>query len=323
MKVAVLYTPGIWNIGNEFINQGAKQLIKNVFAGGEHEINNIELLETSNLLFNYRTDWTTPYNKNLINNSDLLIVVGGSCLNRYMKHIYDDIAKINIPKIMLGVSFYEDLNKEAELYKNLYQQFDYVFTRDEATYKAISKNKEHKNIINSIDMAFWLQERIPEVIQTENLPIEEYGVVNIDSPENSKMQSDLILDKQKRFKDVYISRNNPRQVGICNNDIGKNNKVFIAEKWYEYLRFYGSAGEVSTNRVHTFLACILLNTPAQFCHDPTNVFARYFLFNRVGMKLDSTKIYREADYQELMERLYELRKNTENKLKVIIDYLKN
>ena len=323
MKIAVLYTPGIWNIGNDFINQGAKAFIKNVFGGGEHIINNIETLETSSLLFNYRTDWTTPYGRELIKNSDLLIVLGGSCLNRYMKHIFDDIAKLPIKKILMGASFYENYKTETELYKNLHEQFDYIFTRDAVTYNGISNNKEHKNVINGIDLAFWLSDRIPEIIQAENFPEQKYAVVNIDSPENGKMQSDSIQAKKKKgYQDIYLSRNNPRQVGICNNDLGKNHKVFVAEKWYEYMRFYGAASEVSTNRVHTFLACMMLNTPAQFCHDKVEDFARYFLFHRIGMELDSAKLYTAEDYAKLMPALYETKKGLENKLKVIVSYLK-
>jgi exopolysaccharide biosynthesis predicted pyruvyltransferase EpsI len=322
MKITVLYTPGIWNIGNDFINQGAKALLKNVFAGGEYIINNLELLETSSLLFNYRTDWTTPYGREVIKNSDLLIVIGGSCLNRYMKHIFDDIAKLPIPKILMGASFYENHETETELYKNLHEQFDYIFTRDEVTYNGISNNKQYKNVINGIDLAFWLPEQIPKAIQTENLPKDFYAVVNIDSPENSKMQSDLIEAKKKKgFENIYLSRNNPRQVGICNSDLGKNHKVFVAEKWYEYMRFYGAASEVSTNRVHTFLVCLMMAVPCQFCHDVVQNFARYFLFKRVGIKLDSTKIYSEEDYKELMPKLFEIKKSLENKLKVILTHI--
>jgi exopolysaccharide biosynthesis predicted pyruvyltransferase EpsI len=325
MRISVLYTPGIWNIGNEFINQGAKVLIRNVFGGGEHKINNIELLETSSLLFNYRTDWATPYDKNIIKNSDLLIVVGGSCLNRYMKHIFDDIAKLGVPRILLGASFYEDHLKETKLYRTLHAKFDYIFTRDAVSYNGISDNKKNENVINGIDLAFWMQEVLPKVIQPQYLPEEKYVVVNIDSPENAKMQSDLIkAKKEKGFETVYISRNNPRMVGICNNDLGKEHPVFVAEKWYEYIRFYGSAQEVSTNRVHTFLVCLLLGVPVQFCHDVVKEggFARHLLFEKLGIKLDSTKIYTSEDYKEFAGRLYEMKKNTENKLKIMVSYLK-
>jgi len=312
MRIAVLYTPEIKNVGNAFINGGGLALIAKArvtvpesFIGDKIEL--VEALETSGNAFNYPTQAIPEYNRKLIESCDWLIMFGGSCLSRYTINLFEEVKTLKVKKILLGVGFYEGIEKELPLHKDLPLHFDHVFLRDKESYDAMKQ--EYDNVYDSIDLAFWLD----YYYVPDKEKVTPYSAINIDSPERG-IQEDLY----KNYNNSYLVRNDPTKTSICNSDLGKNYKCFVAEKWHEYIKFYANASFVATNRVHTFLACILYNIKCQ-CHlHYTAAYERHFLFRQVGLELESGKVYREEDYIPIRATIKKRKKETEKLLTNIL-----
>ena len=317
MKIAVLDTTGRWNIGNEFINNGLYNLLLDS-PSGEHvnyDLVYFRQFESANERLNYPSDWMTKYNKKAINECDVMVMAGGSCLSKYHVKMFQKIRRdINIPIILTGASFYENIELEKDIYSNIFDLFDHVFARDHATYDALPDGNKHK----SIDTAFWIGDSRKRSVFRQGR-LRDYSVVNIDSPENAKMQFDLAASLKG---DIWLSRNNPSEMTIFNSDLGRDYNVFVGETLEEYVRFYGHAKHVATNRVHTFLVCLLAGTPVQFCHDVVTDFARYFLFHEIGMKLDSTKVVTPEDFKAYETILAVKKQMTADELHEVINSYK-
>lgn len=311
MKIAVLYTPEIKNIGNAFINRGAAVLIDKLFSNSE--IFRIEALESGGDMFNYPTQCITNYNKQIIENCDWLIVLGGSCLSRYMVGFFAEVKQLKVKKILLGVGFYEGIEKELPLHKDLPNYFEAIFARDQETAIALIQDGKYDNIYSGLDTAFWLNETKENLMPIENKT--SYSAVNIDSPERGNLQAKLCSEN----KDHIISRNNSYKTNIFNTDLGKNHKCFVAENWYEFIRFYANARYVATNRVHTFLACILFDTPCQTFIDYTASYERFFLFKQIGLKIETNKKYTVEDYIPYKKTLEAAKFNMEEQLISIVN----
>src|SRR5690606_27547163 len=115
---------------------------------------------------------------------DTLVVVGGSCLSRYMIGMFDQItSRYSCKKILIGAGFYENLQKEGSMYNDLPNNFDAIFTRDHKTWEILSQKGKFKNVHEGLDLAFWLGENkkflLPEVTDFSH----KYSAINIDSPE--------------------------------------------------------------------------------------------------------------------------------------------
>jgi Polysaccharide pyruvyl transferase len=309
MNIAVLVTPEIRNIGNAFINQGAFELIAETVPFNSN-IHYIETFETGNILFNYPTKCITEANKRLIESCDWLIVLGGSCLSRYMINMFNEVKELKVKKILLGAGFYEGIEKELPLYKDLPEHFDWIFTRDKETFEALKQGDKYDNIVDSIDMAFWMDVE-PYKIQG----VKPYSVINIDSPERGALQEKLY----REHKHSVMSRNDSSRTDICNTNFGRDHKCFVAEKWYEYIKLYANAEYVATNRVHTFLACILADIPCQIFIDYTAAYERFFLFKQIGLKIETGKLYTSKDYEKYINNLLNKKIYVEEKLYSILN----
>lgn len=308
MKVTVLYTPSIWNIGNDFINQGARYLLGEIFsAWNEDEVYEVELLETANSGFNYPTNIIPPTAEKTLESSDLIVVVGGSCLSRYYTRIFEKISQYKAKKWILGASFYENINGEKELYKDLHSKFDFISVRDETTWKVLSNNGEHKNVYSGIDLSFYISDFYREYFELNER--QNYSIVNIDSPEKGEMQ-------RKFYKEnSWLMWNNPTKIGHANNDNGKDKNIFIAEKWFSYVQFIAHAEEVHTNRVHTLAMCFLFGTPCTSFFGNDAVFARYYMFKKLGLEVVDGRKFEPSDYGEAFEKCKIFKKELIQKLK--------
>ena len=307
--ITVLVPPGIRNIGNSFISLGAIRLIRKCLSYyDKFKVEEIEALETSNKLFNYPTKVLPEYNKKRIEDSDRLIVIGGSCLSRYFVNFFEEIKQLKVPKILLGAGFYEGIDKELELHKDLPFDFDYIFVRDQETWKALSQDGHYKNVISSIDLAFWLNLK-PFKIEE----VKPYSVVNIDSPERG-IQERLYNEHENSV----MSRNDSSKTSICNSEFGKKYNCFVAERPNEYLKLYANAEHVATNRIHTFLACILSGTSCQPFIDYTASYERFFLFKQIGLVIETAKIYTKKDYKKYLPKLERMKARTEGLLTDIL-----
>ena len=311
MKVAILYTPGIWNIGNEFINQGAKILIEKVLkysANPNIQIFEMETLETGNDSFKHKTPSISDYNQEILKGfeeNDWVIMIGGSCLSRYMQGAFHHFLSCSpAKKMLLGAGFYENIHEEYELYKDLPEQLNAIFVRDKKTYDLLSKNGKYKNVFNSLDMSFWLFDKMDEF-----LPIGKtkypYTVVNIDSPEISDLRDSIYNNGDSSI----LSWNNPTKIGVCNSDIAKNHKVFISEKYQEYIKLYGGATEVHTNRIHTFAICLMADIPCHIYFGTDPNYHRYYLFEQIGVKIYHDYKYDEEYYAKVYP-VMQAKKNT-------------
>lgn len=291
MQIAVLVTPEIRNVGNAFINRGAFELIHKCIPF-TCDVHYIEALETSNVLFNYPTKCIPEYNKQLIESCDWLIVLGGSCLSRYMINMFNEVKQLKVKKILLGAGFYEGVEKELPLYQNLPEQFDWIFARDKETFNALRQDGKYHNIVNSLDLAFWLD------VETYKIPNSKpYSVINIDSPERGVLRERIYKERDNSI----MSWNDSSMTKVCNAEVGKKHNCFIAEKWYEYIKLYANAEFVATNRVHTTLACILADVPCQPFLDYTAAYERFFLFKQIGLEIKTASVYK--DYSEYKKKL--------------------
>lgn len=106
--------------------------------------------------------------------------------------------------------------------------------------------------MQGLDLAFWLEVERYKIALPDS---KKYSVINLDSPEKAELQDRLYTE----HSNPIIYRNNPNFVHVCNSDLGKNNRVFVAERWEEYLKLYCNASYVATNRVHTFMEQHLIN----------------------------------------------------------------
>jgi len=304
-------TPEIKNIGNAFINSGGINLIKKSLPKNS-EVHYIEALETSGNLFNYPTKAVSIYNKKLVENCDWLIVLGGSCLSRYMIGLFEEVKQLKVKKILLGAGFYEGIEKELPMYKDLPEYFDWIFVRDKESFKALRQGGKYINIVNGLDMGFWLN-----MDEYKIDGVEKYSVVNIDSPERGELQKRLTA----KHKNAIISRNNSMFTHICNSDLGKNYNCFVAEKWFEYIRLYTNAEFVATNRVHTFLACIMADTPCQPFLDYTAAYERFFLFKQIGLEIEPAKVYTKKDYDVYKKKMETEKFRVEHVLSLVFQNL--
>jgi exopolysaccharide biosynthesis predicted pyruvyltransferase EpsI len=304
MKIAVLLTPEIRNTGNSFINEGGLELLKKC-TPSDTVFYYIEAVETSNDLFLYPTELLPEYNRKIIEQCDWLVVFCGSLLSKYAISMFDQLKTLKVKKILLGAGFYENINTELELYKTLPEYFNYIFVRDKESYDALKQ--EYTNVINFIDLAFWL-----DVEKYKVSGIEPYTVVNIDSPENNALQEVLL----QRYPKAIISRNNPTFTHICNSELSKNYKCFVASRYSAYLKLYSNAEFVATNRVHTFLNCILAKVPSRIFFECKEGYERYFLFKQIGLTPIPGEIYN--NYEPYLAKLNELKLTMEDALTNIL-----
>jgi len=312
MKVVLLTTPGTKNVGNAYINEGGRQLLKKVLPVGT-QIYEAKALEMSNSdLFYYPNDCLTEYDRKIIEQADWLFVLGGSCLSSYMFKTFETLKNLKAKKILLGIGFYENLERELEMYKDLPEHFDYIFVRDQETCDTLSQNDKYENIFSSLDMAFWVD--INNKIIPEPISVTPYTVVQIDSPIRVKLQ-EILLDK---YPNPYIVRDGLTRATGCVSEVERNHKRFSAERWWEYVRFYCNATQVATNRVHTFLICILAGTPCQPFIDYSYSYERFFLYKQIGLQLETARVYTKEDYKLYMPKLKKMKEETQNILKNII-----
>lgn len=309
MQIAVLLTPEIRNIGNSKINFGGLELLKKC-TPEDTIFHYIESVETASNLFNNPAELLPEYNRKIIEQCDCLVVFGGSFLSKYAVSIFEQLKTLECKKILLGVGFYEDINDELELYKTLPEYFDYIFVRDKESYDALRQEDRYTNIINFLDLAFWLN-----IDKYKILGIEPYSVVNIDSPENITLQEILL----QRYPNSIISRNNPAATHLNNADICGSYKCFVASRCSEYLKLYANADFVSTNRVHTFLSCLLANVPCRFFFECKEGYERYFLFRQIGLYLMPGETY--SNYETYLTKLNKLKPEMEEKLTNILKSL--
>lgn len=307
MRVALLLPPEHFNVGNAFLSYGGQYLVKKVFNWKyrNFEIIPIEVLDTGISSFKFRSNFTIKYNEKLLDTCDWVIMFGGSCLSTYMKPIFEEIYQIKAKKILLGAGFYDKFHEEKYIYQDMYKYFDYVFVRDQITYNWISNFGKNQNIFFSLDLAFWL-DNYKEILLPIKDRIKDYSIVNLDSPLNENLENEY----RAEIENCYIMRNNPHDIKLCN----QKDNVFIAGAWFAYLRFIANAKEVITNRVHTFVACIVFNVPCRFIFDSRGEYQRYFLIERLGITLKSGELLTFKQYKNMKKIMKNLRTKTESDL---------
>ena len=284
-KVTLLCPPGLKNIGNDFIARGAEEFLKEC----GYSITKVSLLNTSDsILYAHASSYVSDYDKKIIKESDLLVFAGGSCFSRHLTMVYDQICEeFDKNFIILGSSFYEHGGFLEREYKDVSSWVDILFTRDRITWERLSNDGEHENVIRGLDMAFFMDVESVLPISSKR----DYVVFNIDSP------YDICNELKERYKDekFYICFNDTSKIEMC----GKIKNTFVSEKWYDYIRFFAGAKKVYTNRVHTFLACFLTNTPCVFHKYKSGDHPRLTLFEEIGMRVVDGKLYTKKDYEKI------------------------
>lgn len=305
MKITVVETPEIFNVGNAFINRGGRNLVEKIFKG--HDICYIKSMESGNTSLSYPSSAFCEYSSQLLKSSDLIIVFGGSCLNRYAIHQFEFLKKLANTKILLGAGFYENIQNEFDAYGEIVNQFDLIITRDEKTYGLLSGGGKLENVIDGVDLSFWLGNEKYRLLPEK--PKRNYFVLNLDSPE--KAETIRRIFKERKKENPIVSWNNPTRVtNIYNSDWAETYRSYIGESWEDYLRFYGAASEVLTNRLHTFSACLSMGTPCRILFDKAD-YGRYMFLLKAIPELSPDPVYQKEDFEEAKKRLLKEKDKTE------------
>ncbi|WP_108398466.1 polysaccharide pyruvyl transferase family protein [Devosia submarina] len=272
------------NIGNNFINEGAKNLLAQAFHGiaDEVEFFEVEFFDSSsrNVGYTYPSVALTGSAKNALESSDLIIQFAGSVFNLSAEPALSEIGGLQVPKVLLGASAAGYCEEERQLVERAVRDYDRVILRDLET-AAYFGLASASNVISGIDMAFFI-DRSFLTAQDRS-----YAVVNLDPiTEHTESRDTYVEELLARFPEVYVVENSAtRQT--------QHERYVHIGGWKGLYGMYANAGEVVTTRVHTAVACSVSCTPFHYVGlDETHPNGkRASLFSRVGFKLQTGMQY--------------------------------
>lgn len=311
-KIVFLNLPGNLNIGNEFINIGARYLAKQaILKSGitDYKWYESELWETSSLSkSDYRANWNTSEMISFINESDLIIVPAGSIVNSHAKFFLEKVALLKPPKILLGAGRYLYNENEKHIAHSIVSKFDFVLARDRDLYEIV---KDSTLSSSGIDMAFFINDAyLPPIV------LGKYAVINIDFDFLHRFQ---IFKKHKEFKKkfnkVYITENTSK--------LHKKENFIFLSRWSEFCNLYSNAAFVSTMRIHTSVLCVLYSVPFEYLGgEKRKTKKRAILFEQIGMKINEKRSYSKKELDRYQTIINKKKKETQfiltEKIKSII-----
>ncbi|MFA5732636.1 MAG: polysaccharide pyruvyl transferase family protein [Acidithiobacillus sp.] len=285
----ILYYGGCWpqNIGNAFIDIGAKYILKTIFPD-------------SNIHFASETPRWYMSRENRINDAidiaeisdaDILVYSGMCLCEDFIEKLSKSIIshkKRGKEFIILGGGGLYYNNVEIESYKRFLTKYKPLafISRDDTAF-SIYKNIA-KYDFNGIDCGLFLNQAFCPL----KLNIEKYIVTNFDHNKEIKIDN---LDNYK-----IISSTHSLFYKLYDLSLIKN--LMISDIPDDYLNLYANANKIYTDRVHTAVAAISFNVPVQLFS--TSI--RNKLFN----KIDAFNITKEM-FLQLNNDLLILQQNNE------------
>lgn len=261
-KIVLVVPAGSYNIGNEFIAFGLKNIIKSLNL--EATIYTFEAERAKNVFLSEELDF--------INSCDLLIYGGGSIIGEFCYNTYVyTLRNVTIPKLLIGAGLsYYDQTDYSNILNKFYSIFDHIITRDDVTYNKILENGYNKDkVTNGIDLAFFTGDDL--VLPPLKF---DYSIDNVES--NSKC-----MPCTYKIENTYDSPNHV----WC----GKN--PYLSHGYWESLySIYSNSSFVETSRVHTLVACLTQGVEVKYNNIDSNTPNRHSLFKKIGLDI-TTKNY--------------------------------
>ncbi len=295
MKILLLKT-WIVNIGNGFIDMGAKACIHSSFP-------NAEIIEVSgypnyiadekaiggglNYAFRKKLGITFKKNmlkmhktrENMVNISELLkadIAVVPGCIlyphaiNKYMKTLVK-IRDKNIPILLLGVGGGNYSKETKNFVKTFFNTIKpaAMITRDNRAFKLYSS--DIKNSYDGIDCGFFINEWYKPPKSDTN-----FSVCTFDKLKEPKLEININIIRPNHtpfdnpFRGCLRPRNKYR-------NFNKTENIFMSDDIKDYLFLYANALETHSDRVHACVASLTYKKKAKFYFKSP----RAYLFDRV------------------------------------------
>jgi hypothetical protein len=281
MKIALIKCSGSLNVGNEFINAGGIYLVKQIFP--HDELLEYEFFDSAiKQNFKYPSpallDWTK---KQIEDECDLMFIFGGSIISKYTADVLNELAKIQVKKVLLGAGAYQYDDFDRQLCLQISRDYDYIFTRDDETF---SYFHGASNVFSGIDLAFFVKDVINNPAK-----IGDYALINedllCDNLEQTRTNHKQLLHK---YKNVYVIENTTTRYQEVEDflQIGY---------WDNLYQTISHANFVLTNRIHTVVCCLSNAVPFMYTgYDAEGVTGRNLLFHKVGFRLENYKSYSEC-----------------------------
>ena len=197
-NIAIIKCSGNLNVGNEFINNGGIQLLKTIFKNYEfyeYEFYNSQSSE----LYKYNSKGILDNDIKLIeNNCSLMFILCGSLITENSYELFLELSKINIHKVLLGISCLLYNDAEKELCKKIVNMYDEIFTRDNITYSFFNNAP---NVYSAIDLAFFAKEIIYNKYNNKG----DYAIINIDLiKDNIDLIDEYRNNLHSEYNNIYV-----------------------------------------------------------------------------------------------------------------------
>ncbi|MDR2906225.1 MAG: polysaccharide pyruvyl transferase family protein [Helicobacteraceae bacterium] len=299
MKIALIKCSGNLNVGNEFINAGGEFLVRQVFPNANFYT--FEFFDSCiEHNYKYPSEPLLPNDADFINKEcDMVFVFSGSIISKYTKSCLLSLAKLQCKKILLGAGAYQYDDFDKQLCQELATKYDYIFTRDSATYGFFNGAE---NVFSGIDCAFFVKDSFNNTGFSG-----DYAVINLDLIEHhikdiKKAQNDL----KSKYKDVYVVENTATKY----SDV----PGFLYHGYWDTLfKIFSNAKFVITNRIHTAVVCTCYGVPFEYRGYDSDGNGRSALFGEIEMtlskrtysyeQLEKTHIIIEARKSDMIELL--------------------
>lgn len=339
MRILLLRT-WLTNIGNEFIEKGAKTCIEKAFpdsevievSGFSNYVGYYKGLGIKNHLLdtlrgnklkseNYKSTQQITFNiSELIDDVDVAVLPGcilDKTLDMYMPTL-EKIRENNIPLIFLGAggSDYTPATQKHILEVIEKLKPNALITRDSMAYDAYSKYFSSSH--SGIDCGFFVNEyyRPPKSKKT-------YMIATFDSSKEPKIISEypIIRAYHEPLNYSYI-QNVALRIAIESAEnilktsaskISKKNKVLISDVITDYLFLYSNAKEVHSDRVHACVAALSYGNRAKlYSNSPRSALFEKLLEEDITKKVVS--LPEEKLNEEKSKQVRALKTSIENVL---------
>lgn len=316
MRIILLKT-WITNIGNAFIDKGAKTCIKNAFPNAEiievSGFSNMTVMTSGtkfiaryigekigkygNVLVRYgdKKMKETTIKSNFVNIGEMidadLAVLPGCVLDIYIEFYMKTLIKIKeagIPILLLGAGGHDYNYEKSKKVKSYFKRIEFsaLLTRDSTAYRTYSS--DFKISYDGIDCGFFISDWY-----TPPQSKEQFAVNAFDTMREPKIdiEGKIIRAHHGTIISTYsgvmpaLGSIFNLKTRVRNFDVLNENNFFVSDCLEDYLFLYSNAKEVHSDRVHACVASLSYGTPTKFYYKTP----RAKLFDRIGAQ----KIYNQ------------------------------
>ena len=257
LKVAAVVPPASLNLGNDFFSMGGIAAFKKAFP--DTEVTLIEFFDSGESGFaNMRgqSPFFTPATLQWIKESaDLVVLFGGCCLRRDLKHLFDPLLDTGTPFVGWGLSPTQYTDDDVEFAKYVADRSLLLITRDDIIARMVG---EYPNFMSGMDGGWWMGESYNKPGKSS-----PYAIVNVESQNVLDRQKAPEIRKALLAQDpqtpvYYISNNCERNFHFMNPD---SLLITSAEHLYSTL---ANASFVVTTRAHSTICCLTNKTRVKY-----------------------------------------------------------